>query len=77
MTGRFIVNVNSNGKIHLLMNNSAEKPIRVKCGWKISNATSRIFHCYRLKYGKLCLKCFPVNEKRTDDEEIEQYDDLQ
>jgi len=68
----FVVNVKAKGKVHLATSES-----HMKCGWRITKGTSRVFNCNRVKYGELCKRCFTKKKKHQegDVEAIEQYDD--
>jgi hypothetical protein len=78
----FAVNVKTKGKIHKVMKETMHLPPenqKLKCGWKVSKSTSRVFSCVRIGWGSLCLKCFPKHaaprKEGEHDEVIEDWGD--
>ncbi len=82
----FAVNAKaSSRKIHRVTQPTMHLPRsqqRLRCGWRVSKSTSLVFSCARLRWGTVCLKCFPPNAgantegpKQTGDDHIEQTSD--
>ena len=89
----FAVNAKANSrKIHRMTRLTMHLPRsqqRLRCGWRVSKSTSLVFSCARLRWGTLCLKCFPPTpetpetperagtnteaRKQKNEEEIEQF----
>ncbi len=80
----FAVNAKaSSRKIHRVTQPTMHLPRsqqRLRCGWRVSKSTSLVFSCARLRWGTLCLKCFPPKagdnteaRKQKSDEDIEQF----
>ena len=80
----YCVNAKAKGKIHRLTRETAHLPRprqRLQCGWKLSGSVSLVYTCARLRYGTLCLKCFPdakaaereQNSAVKNDEDIEEF----
>ena len=76
----FVVNVKANShKIHKVTRETIHLPQsqqRLRCGWRMTQSTSRVFSCVRLRWGSFCLKCFPnagSAAREQNDEDIEQF----
>ena len=71
---KYVANVKHNGRVHRVIDSDG---LRVHCGWQIKKSVSMVFECYRIRYGQLCQRCFPIAEvKPSNDEDIEQFDSI-
>jgi hypothetical protein len=71
----FVINLKTNGKIHLVVDNC-----RIKCGWHRTKGKSIAYQCQRIYrkehyVSELCKRCFDTKSEDEDSEEIEQYDE--
>ena len=73
---RYVVNTKAGGKIHRLSGDAKTLPRerqRMRCGWEAKKSTSVVFVCSRVAWGQLCMKCFPYQgEKEEDDCTVEE-----
>jgi len=76
----YAVNTKVKGKTHLVTPETARLARdrqRVRCGWRITRATSMVYYSSRLKWATFCRKCFPYSAAAPKSEDKDIVEDVE